>query len=368
MHQIEKSDDAAIGAIWQSGAQLTLGNLLSSIRSGKHGHMDYSVDDGFGGVEARDTGVESITSQIEKAFHSEHTMERQTLDQLLDQAGDEKAEAEFDHMMYEQVRDAVKSEEAVFKYLNDYQQPVTADNLLSAGSLLKAPDQIWNQLKGIKKEDEDYLEKAGEEVLEALEGRDEAGKAYEGFKETIQDLLKNAAFADTSSALDVKAMSTLYKQMSFIGMMGREENYEIPVNINGSLTSINLKLIHGSQKESKVAITFETDSIGKTAAEFKFTDERLEGFCMCSSEDGSRLLKENKGLLEDKLKEEQIRPGEIYFAKGEKLDLAEFSLKETNNRQAGDSSQMLYRVARAFIGYVKEAGTEKGSTDYENQF
>ena len=366
VRQIEKADDAAVGAIWQSGAQLTLGNLLSSVRSSRHGRMDYSVDDSFGGVEVRDTGIDSITSQIEKAFHSNRMPEGQEWKQFLEEAGSEKDAAEFDHMLYEQVRGALNTEEAVLKHLTDYQQPITADHLLSADRLLKTPDHIWKEVKKLK--DEDFLKEAGDEVLEALDGRDEAGKAYEGLKETIQNLLEDMAFADTRTALDVKAMSTLYKQMSFMGAMAREENYEIPVNINGSLTSINLKLIHNSKKESKVTVSFTAEDTGKTAAEFKLTDEKLSGFCICSSEEGSKLLKENKEVLEDKLIREQIQPGEIYFAKGEKLDLMEFSLRETDNRQSGDHSGVLYRAARAFIGFVQETAIKKGSADYENQF
>ena len=79
VHQMEKTDDAAVGAIWQSGAGFTLENLLSAVRSSKHRHMDYSVDDGFGGVSAKDTGVESITSQIAKGFDLTKTV---TGDQL----------------------------------------------------------------------------------------------------------------------------------------------------------------------------------------------------------------------------------------------------------------------------------------------
>lgn len=368
IRQIEKADDAAVGAIWQSGAQFTLGNLLSSVRSSRHGRMDYSVDDVFGGVEAKDTGIDNITSQIEKVFHSDKMPGRQELKQFLEQAGNEDADAEFDRMAYEQVRKAMQAEEAVYQQLTDYHQPLTSDNLLSAGLFLKTPDRIWKELKRLTQKEDHYLEKAGEEVLEALEGREEAVKAYEGLKETIQDLLENTAFSGTGSVLDIRAMSSLYKQMSFMGSMAREENYEIPVNINGSLTSINLKLVHNSQKESRVAISFEADGAGKTAAEFKLTNEKLSGFCICSSKEMKQLFQENKGILEEKLKQENIQPGEIYFAEGEKLDLKEFSLKESNDRQTGNNARALYRAAKAFIGYVQETGIKKGNIAYENQF
>lgn len=368
VRQIEKADDAAVGAIWQSGAQLTLGNLLSSVRSSRHGRMDYSVDDTFGGVEAKDTGVDNITSQIEKVFRSDKMPEGQEVKQLLEQSGNDRAGAEFDRMNYEQVRSAMKAEEAVYQHLTDYHQPVTSDNLLSAGFLLKTPDRIWKEIKRLTQKNENEIEEAGEKVLETLDGREEAVKAYEGLKETIQNLLEDTAFSGTGSALDIRAMSTLYKQMSFMGSMAREENYEIPVNINGSLTSINLKLIHNSQEESKVAITFEADGAGKTAAEFKLTNETLSGFCICSSREMKQLFQESKEILEDKLRQENIRPGEIYFAEGEKLDLKEFSLKESSNRQTGNNARTLYRAARAFIGYVQETGIKKGNTAYENQF
>lgn len=366
IHQIEKADDAAVGAIWHSGAEFTFENLLSSLRSARHKPMDYKVDESFGGMNIHDTGVENITSQIEKAFALSPEAGKQELEKILEDVGDKKAGEEFDRMVYEQVRKAVKSEEEVFQHLNDYEQPVTADHLLSAGSFLKTPSHIWEQVKKLKEKDENYLEKAGEKVLDAFVGSKEAQEAYEGLKETIQSLLEERTFTDVTSAIDVKAMSTLYKQMSFMGNMAREENYEIPVNINGSLTSINLKLIHSNQKESKVTITFDGDETGKTAAEFKLTDEKLSGFCVCSSKEGSQLFSENKELFESRLREEQINPGEIYFARGEKLDLTEFSLKETHNRQSGDSSKTLYRAARAFIGFVQEIGIQKGNTAYEN--
>ena len=152
-----------------------------------------------------------------------------------------------------------------------------------------------------------------------------------------------------------------------MGNMAREENYEIPTDVGGVLTSINLKIIHNDAKESKVAITFESELIGKTAAEFKMTKQGLSGFGICGSKDGCRLLNDNKDILERKLKGEKIQAGEIYFAVGENLDMTEFSLKETQNRKTGNDSQMLYKAAKAFIGYVHEIGMKNGSTAYENQ-
>lgn len=366
VHQIEKADDAAIGALWQTGGEFTLGNLLSALRSSKRGRMDYSIDDRFGGISSRNTGAESITDQIAKGYQ-----------QFFEDAGSNSAGEEFDRMLYEQIRTAAKSEDAVLKYLNDYNQPITADNLLAAGALLRNPKDIWQEINRLKRQNEGrssetekkeiLLEEAGTDVVEALDSRDKAQEAYEGLQEKVQDIIKDMAFSDSYTSLDVKAMSVLYKQISFMGNMAKEENYEIPADIGGRLTSINLKVIHDGAQESKVAITFESEVIGKTAAEFRKTEQGLSGFCICGSGEGCRLLKDNREILDRKLEEEKLPAGEIYFAVGENLDMADFSIKESGNRKSGNDSQMLYRTAKAFIGYVQEIGMKKGNTDYEDQ-
>jgi len=376
VRQIEKADDAAVGALWQTGAEFTLGNLLSALRSSRRGGMDYSVDHKFGGVDAKETNRESITGQIAKGFPG-GVPDKEFLEQLLEEAGDEEAGKEFDHMLFEQVRTAMKSEDEVLKQLSDYKEPVTADNLLAAGNLMKDPKGIWKELNRLKKEarpegeisgeddaEEEILGEAGEEVIRALDGRENAGKAYGGLQEKLQDMVEQMAFASSATALDVKAMSTLYKQFTFMGSMAREENYEIPARIGGTLTSINLKIIHSGQEESKVAVAFETQFFGKTAAEFKLTGQGLEGFCICSEEEGTEALKENQGFLEEMLREEEITAGNIYFATGERLERD--SLPGNGKAQKNDDSGLLYRAARAFIEYVRETGLKKGNIEDEN--
>ena len=297
VRQIEKTDDAAVGALWQTGAEFTLKNLLSALRSSRRGSMDYSVDDKWGRIHAKETPKESITDQIAQGFSVHSMPDRQELEQLLEEAGDKEAAKEFDHMLYEEMRGVMKSEEEVLKHLSDYEKPVTADNLMAAGNLLKNPKEIWKEFNRLRKqaqvdsdvsvqEDaESFLEESGEEVIKALDDRENAQMAYGRLQEKLQDMVERMAFSASGGALDVKAMSTLYKQFTFMGSMAREENYEIPANIDGYVTSINLKIVHSGQKESRVAVTFETETFGKTAAEFKLTGQGLEGFCICSRED-----------------------------------------------------------------------------------
>ena len=64
--------------------------------------------------------------------------------------------------------------------------------------------------------------------------------------------------------------------------------------------------------------------------------------------------------MQGQLKKDGITAGDIYFTTGEKLNLTEFSLKASAERRTGDDSGLLYKAAKAFIGFVQETGIEKG--------
>lgn len=368
LRQIEKTDDAAVGALWQTGAGYTLENLLSMVRTGKHKAMNYTVGDDFGGVDKKDSSIESITSQIEKGFIPPKSTLKKELEQVLLNAGDEEAGEEFDRMLNEQIRTAVRSEDAVWQQLENYGQPITPDNLLMAAEMMKTPGNVWQRLQKLHTKDdpEADLKETGKKLLNALEGKEPAQRTYTGFCEEIQDMLEEESYQEQNSFIDVRAMSVLHKQMSYLNNMAREENYEIPVDIDGSLTSINLKIIHGGEKESKVAITLREQTFGEIAAEFKETAKGLEGFCICKSREGVKALQQEKELLEEKLEKEGISTGEIYFAQGENLELTEFSLKQSAGRKEGQDAKVLYRAAKAFISYIQKTATKKGSIENEN--
>ena len=70
IRQVENTDGAAIGALIQQGAPITMKNLLTAVRSEKRSSkMDYSVDYNFEGVSGTSKGS-SITDQIEAAYQN----------------------------------------------------------------------------------------------------------------------------------------------------------------------------------------------------------------------------------------------------------------------------------------------------------
>ena len=68
LHQVEKSDGAAIGALISQGSEVTLRNLMTAVRSSKHTGREYEVNDKFGQLDEMVVKDLSITEQIEKVF------------------------------------------------------------------------------------------------------------------------------------------------------------------------------------------------------------------------------------------------------------------------------------------------------------
>jgi len=182
----------------------------------------------------------------------------------------------------------------------------------------------------------------------------------------MQQKIESAVYENDYRALDIREMGMLYKQLGFMGSMAKEENYEMPVNINGMLTTVNLKMIHKEEGESKVAISFETMELGKNEAEFCFEGERLAGYSICDDKEVCSLLSEQKELFINLLEKENVQAGDIRFLTGNELDLADFAGKAVKERISGKTPDTLYKAAKAYIGYIQEISMQKGSAEYED--
>jgi hypothetical protein len=245
------------------------------------------------------------------------------------------------------MRTAMETEDAVLRQLVDYDQPVTADYLLAAGQLLRNGREIFTRLDSRNR---DFPEK--------LESRESTEEAYEEMAKELEESA-GSAIEEAETYLDVKSMQAMYHQISLMQSMAREENYTMPVEIGGEMTCINLKMIHKKGEDSKVSITLETELLGKNAAEFTFTESGLSGYSISSKKQGSELLTAQSDSFREKLKEEGLEAGDIRFLTGENLNLEEYSLKISKDRINGNTSDSLYKAARAYIGYVQDLVQER---------
>ena len=380
--QIEKGDDAALGAVADTGREQTLENLLSAVRTAKKKHMDYQIGDEKG-VAAAGGFTDSIIAQIERGFIHTRKEMQQAFAENDDPAADEQAEGTpVEGEMAggaENFRAAAASEEEIFRYLSDNGQPITADNLLTAGELLRAPAELFKGIRGfergaqtagkakkdhadrIAKEPSDEagtdrisIEDLGEEILSGFTTQESADTAYDRLADVLSEQIERQAFENTTDILDVRYLHSLCRQVGFLRSMAKEENYTLPLQINGELTAVNLTMIHKKGAESKVTISLETEALGKNAAEFSFGKTGLTGCSISQERRAAEKLSGEAELFRQMLSEEEIQTGDIHFITEETLDPAGYALKAGSGKEKGQTDAALYRVARTYISFIRQ--------------
>lgn len=198
LHNVQKTDGAAVGHLLQADKAITLNNLLSAVRTIKSGGVEEKIDDAFGALEQIEYARETITQQIESVFTGEerkeqnqqskeqytnqivaelleeispqvlekimenqaalqkpstegdkqkaHEIPREQWGALLDKTVEklieeirteqETTNVEYEEEVLEQIRKLAGQSEAVIDFLNDYRVPVNVKNIFAANQLL----------------------------------------------------------------------------------------------------------------------------------------------------------------------------------------------------------------------------------------
>ena len=401
--QLEKTDDAAVGSLIKEGAGLSFQNLLTAMRSTRRQGMDYTVDDEFNGVNAVNRG-KSITDQILSAFSvSDQTgADSQAFSQGNGQPGRDGEEAYY-HMLAGQIADTMEPEmlaqmdlradmtmeemaegleqmaaddrlemaylqeelqpfqdlqgmeEAVVRELLAYRQPVTGNNLAAATALRKKPGDLYKKLNDLETDKSSSKGKeAAAHFIESLTDKDSAQEAYEAMQDTFGEILEESK-EESTSYLDLKTLQSCQKQLALAGSLAKEENYQIPVEINGELTAVNLKILHGGEG-GKVSASISTQTYGQITAQFAVRNQTVSGYVACDSKEGTEKL----WVIQDDLKQAlavetadggTLKVGSVGFLYSAEANTEGYTprdLETDENIQTAD----LYRIARVFITSV----------------
>lgn len=397
--QLEKTDDAAVGSLLKEGIEITFGNLLTAMRSTKKQGMDYRVNDAFNGVDAVNTG-KSITDQILAGFPhlGEEKAGEGTSDGGQEHQPSEEAESYY-HMLAGQIAESLEPEilaeappeaqtsmeafaealqgqvadaaleqaylqeqlqsfrglenveQAIVQELVAYRQPVTANTLEAAKALRKTPGALYRKLRDLEEGAgvSEGKQKAAK-VLESLTDQESAQEACEEMNESYAALL-DEAIGEAADYLDLRTLQSCKKQLALAGSLAKEENYQIPVEINGELTAINLKVLHGGET-GKVSITAQTDRYGQITARFSLREQTVSGYIACDSREGTDWLRGRQDALEGALAVRGLdgqttQAGNVAVLYSKEVAAEDYG--ETAQEQTHAQTADLYRIARSFI-------------------
>lgn len=354
LRQFEKTDDAAVGALVNMGAEVSFKNMLSAVRSRKKAGMDFMVDDAFAGVEAIEKGM-SISRQIESGFNRNY---RDIVGNIADRMAkqDASTEKEYRQEQMREVQQACEVEDAVIEELLHSKQPVTINNLAAADMLMNSRGALYKKMKEYTSpENEENVKDAVSRLHDALTDEKSAQEAFEEMEQVFGEVLEEAQYNPDISYIDLKAIQSCRKQLTLAAGLAKEENYQIPVEINGETTAIHLRVLHDKQDGGKVKATFETESHGKVAAEFSIRNGKVSGYIACSTQEGTDNIQGKNDSLQkclrttvEALAHNELELGDIGIVCSAELDLNAYTAEETQNGSSVQTAD-LYQIAKAFI-------------------
>lgn len=389
IRQVEKTDGAAIGALIQQGADVTMRNLLSQVRSAKKGAMDYMVDDEFGGVSAKETDRLSITEQIAAGYQKncvhdvmEHitpekmrqaALETAWMDMTPEQLKEKlNAAEESDETAYRYTQEQLKGmQEAalapkeVYEMLEHYDIPITVNHVLAAAEYRKNRNGVFQDFfrmeedMNLSEEFAGIKEKLLEEFGEAVKTPKEMAEAQEKLAETAEKVMKTMVEdSEHATSLDIRRMKMVMSQIALGTESAKEEKYAIPVMVQGEMCNVSLKIVRGEKKKGLVDIVFDTERLGKVAAEFKADKDGITGYIAADSEATRRLLAEQDEAFRRQLVKTEDGQADIRYVTSRSLDLEEFgkdniSKGTENAEEEAVKTKLLYGMAESFLSVVK---------------
>ena len=332
--KIEKSDGKLVGDVIKADEKLTLLNIISASRSDRQVGTDIKIDDSFGALEKLITHGESITDQILQGFRTK---------ELNVQYAKEEAD---------EIRNIITKEEAIVRALENADSPKSPINMAAANMLLNSRGTIFKGLlKGLDEEEKDVFDKEISELADSFDDEDSAKNAINSFTEKTQEIIKNKAqIAD--KYIDVKSLKLLNKQLSIINKMADSRTYEVPVIINGSYTSINLKIVNDTENAGKVKAYFETEETGRVSAEFDLRDGKVSGIITTENSFFEGVIKEREDSFKEEFKGAGVEISSMYYVNKRGISVKGNYTDE--NDVSTPATKQLYSVAKAIIKAVQK--------------
>ena len=332
--KIEKSDGKLVGDVIKADEKLTLLNIISASRSDRQVGTDIKIDDSFGALEKLITHGESITDQILQGFRTK---------ELNKQYAKEEAD---------EIRNIITKEEAIVRALENADSPKSPINMAAANMLLNSRGTIFKGLlKGLDEEEKDVFDKEISELADSFDDEDNVKNAINSFTEKTQEIIKNKAqIAD--KYIDVKSLKLLNKQLSIINKMADSRTYEVPVIINGSYTSINLKIVNDTENAGKVKAYFETEETGKVSAEFELRDGKVSGIITTENSFFEGVIKEREDSFKEEFKGAGVEISSMYYVNKRGISVKGNYTDE--NDMSTPATKQLYSVAKAIIKAVQK--------------
>ncbi len=278
VHQIEREDGAAVGAVVNTGAELQFSSLLAAARSRRTAPMDWKVSDATGLTREIRVSDNNISEQIRSGMAEEI---------LTEVSEDDESRNAYYRESLQQMQKALYTEPETAELLQKGEIPVSASNLLAAQALADHPAELFGGLRR-------YREKYNREAINAASGNTaqeetDASKLWEQldqaeFSEEYGNALQKAmeeteefSLEQADTHLDVKQLQLMHKQLCLAENLQEKQEYFLPMDLGDRLAGIHLTLQHGRENTGSVDICVNMGE-DRLEAHLQVTGDRIEGY------------------------------------------------------------------------------------------
>ncbi len=357
VHQIEREDGAAVGAVVNTGAELQFSTLLAAARSRRNSHMDWKVSDDTGLTQEVHFSENNISEQISLGMAKEI---------LADVSEDAESRNAYYQERIQQMREAGDTSLEAAHLLQKGEVTTGASNLLAAQALLEDPAELFGDLQRnrekYRKEKEipvaaDGGESAKAEAVELWEQLD--GQEFpDNYKSMIQEALQETETVSLEQAenhLDVKQLQLVHKQLRLAENLQDKQEYFLPMYLGDRLAGVHLTMQQGHGADQRVDIRVDAGE-EQLEAHLQVTGERIEGYLVGNTPEEVTKLEETSDIFL-----EWIQTDTSADWKAEKLpvvssqDMTRMAAGETQNAENIESrtdAGELYRLAKGFLQAV----------------
>ncbi len=386
LHQVEKSDGAAIGALISQGTEVTLRNLMTAVRSSRHTGKEYEVDDKFGELEEMVVKDLSITEQIEKVFLTERCRDAKEAmtpakmhdigqDNIFDMNPDEFATAmdapgnaaedqDYNSYLTNQIKEAFKNvSDNTVKILEEFNIPTSANMITAVESLLQNSTSVYKDLYGraakLQNKDmsiEDLIDEAYNRIEEALHDPDAARKYEEALGDLAENVMRTMVEIEDVRIVDLEDMKLVIQQTKAIKRMAdTSETYRIPIKLGEEVADMNLRFVRGEKETGLVRMAVHLQDAGTVQTTFRYEAGEVQANVECSTAAMRDRLSEQIALIQNKMKEQTGFDFSFSFTRESGLNVSDIynwqtgTFAESKGAEDEVQTEALYGIARGYL-------------------
>ena len=332
LNNIEKTDGAAIGAVLQTNRDMTLGNLLSAVRTIKGNGVDAKIDENFGGLEDIVYKAQSISQQINQGFGADisdsssnqnnnrnpenrspensspvsrtenyyselisesideispskiNEISDGDMEKLLDLTVEKFAEElkmaggkkEIEKAYYdnkaEVLRSLVRNDEEAVQFLQNLAIEPTIENLTIVNQIMQngynTLKQCYNRRDVLDEKEKQEFENIIDELPEALDSEESIDEKCQSAEKYMREILNRSYEKPDVTSDELSNLKMLAQGIHLNSMRVTRRSYEIPVKTGDTVTNMSVTILNGQEDKGKVQIAFDKDKQDEAFAAF----------------------------------------------------------------------------------------------------